>query len=238
MENPLVLKLGRFLDLSHDERRAIENLSVATAECAAGDDILVEGRKAETVALILSGLACRYKCNENGTRRIVGIMVPGDLCDLYAFILKSLDHSISAISKVTFAAIPKERLLALFDDHPRVMRAFWWSTLVDEGTLREWILNSKQPVINRIAHILSEICVRLETVGLAGDHCEIAMRQELLADAVGASRSHVSEALSSLKDQGLVGLNRGSIAVKRVGELQKVGNFNAEYLHLEKSLVR
>src|SRR3954468_16041614 len=178
--NPLVLKLRRFADLDEREIEIVENLSADTTLIAMGADILRQGDKPSTVTLILNGLACRYKLSDAGERQIVGIMVPGDLCDLHAFVLNAMVHSIAALSPVTLTHVPRDKLLELFENEPRITRALWWSTMVDEGTLREWVMNiAKRSAYTGVAHLLSELCMRLQTVGLASeDQCEIKMRQE------------------------------------------------------------
>jgi CRP-like cAMP-binding protein len=237
MENPLVMKLRRFADLSEAEVDAIARLSGQTVSHEPGADVVQQGDKPATVALILEGLACRYKLTESGERQIVGIMVPGDLCDLHAFLLDQMDHSIAALTTLAVTHISKEQLLHLFDTEPRITRALWWSTLVDEGTLREWVMNvATRSALERLAHLLSEICMRLETVGLASSvECEINIRQEDLADAVGLSRAHVNASLAKLQEDGLIELRRGSIKVRDRGGLQKAGQFNQHYLHLQRT---
>jgi CRP-like cAMP-binding protein len=236
MSNPLAMKLKRFVDLSDSEIRAIGQLSGETVSKEAGEDIVREGDRPAAVALILDGLACRYKLSANGDRQIVGIMVPGDLCDLHAFILDEMDHSIAALTQVAVTHVSKDKLLNLFDTDPRITRALWWSTLVDEGTLREWVMNiATRSSYERLAHLLSELCMRLETVGLATDiECDINMRQEDLAHAVGIGRTHVSLSLGQLQKEGLVELRRGSIRVVDVKGLRKAGRFSQQYLHLTK----
>jgi CRP-like cAMP-binding protein len=90
-----------------------------------------------------------------------------------------MDHSVGALTQVTVTHVSREKLLHVFDTEPRITRALWWSTLVDEGTLREWVVNiATRSAYERLAHLLSEICMRLQTVGLASaTECVINIRQ-------------------------------------------------------------
>jgi CRP-like cAMP-binding protein len=201
MWNPLVSKLRHFADLDAREIQIVDGLSADLQTVQMGQDIVRQGDKPRTVTLMLDGLACRYKLTEEGDRQIVGVMVPGDLCDLHAFILNEMDHSIGALTNVSITHVSRDKLMEVFDHEPRITRALWWSTLVDEGTLREWIVNvSTRSAYERLAHLLSEICMRLRTVGLAtGTECEIKIRQQDLGDAVGVGRSHASVSMMRLK---------------------------------------
>jgi|SRR4051812_37122059 CRP-like cAMP-binding protein len=180
MPNPLVSKLRRFADLSMREIQIVDGLSTDHQTVDMGQDIIRQGDKPTTVTLMLDGLACRYKLTEEGERQIVGVMVPGDLCDLHAFILNEMDHSIGALTDVRITHVSRDRLMRVFDREPRITRALWWSTLVDEGTLRERIVNvATRTAYERLAHLLSEICMRLRTMGLATNtECQINIRQQ------------------------------------------------------------
>ena len=236
MQNPLVLKLKKFVDLSDAEVCSIKLLTGETFRKEAGEDIVRQGDKPETVSLILEGIACRYKLTEEGERQIVGMMVPGDLCDLHAFILDEMDHSIAALTPVVVTHIAREKLLSLFDSEPRITRSLWWSTLVDEGTLREWVMNiATRSAYEGLAHLLSEICIRLKTVGLAtSTGCSIKMRHEDLADTVGIGRSHASVSMARLKSEGLIEFSRGTIQILDVEGLMAAGKFNNHYLHFHR----
>jgi DNA-binding GntR family transcriptional regulator len=64
------------------------------------------------------------------------------------------------------------------------------------------------------------------------------MRQVDLADAVGLGRTHVNAALAQLQSEGLLDLGRGHIAIKKIRELMKAGEFNEDYLHLHREVER
>jgi CRP-like cAMP-binding protein len=55
------------------------------------EDILREGDPSPSCHLVISGLACRYKILEDGSRQIMAFLVPGDLCDAEVFILREIE---------------------------------------------------------------------------------------------------------------------------------------------------
>lgn len=71
---------------------------------AARRDIIKEGERPNSVHLILSGFACRYKITAGGTRQIVALLLPGDFCDLHVAILGEMDHSIGTLSNCSAVA--------------------------------------------------------------------------------------------------------------------------------------
>ena len=53
---------------------------------------------------MLSGTACRYKILPGGKRHILTFQYPGDMTDLYSYVMKKLDHAVGALSDCTLCA--------------------------------------------------------------------------------------------------------------------------------------
>ncbi len=145
---------------------------------------------------MLEGFAYRYKLLPDGKRSIFAYLVPGDFCDLNIFILKAMDHSIATLSACTMVDIPRPRILELLE-RPAIARALWWATLVDEATLREWLVNmGRRDAETSIAHLFCEMHLRLKSIGLAdGGEFRLPITQNELADTVGLSAVHVNRSL-------------------------------------------
>jgi CRP-like cAMP-binding protein len=177
--------------------------------------------------------ACRYKFTSDGRRQIMAYLVPGDFCDLHVFILKHMDHSIATLSPCTVVDIPRAHVLEL-TERPAIARALWWATLVDEATLREWLVNiGQREAAQRIAHLLCELLLRLRAVGLAnGDSYELPITQAELGDTTGVSTVHVNRSLQALREAGLITLKAKYLVILDAKRLEKFSGFRANYLHL------
>ena len=160
-------------------------------------------------------------------------LVPGDFCDQHVFILKTMDHSIATLSTCKVVNIPRSRILEMLEN-PRLARALWWATLVDEATLREWLVNiGARPAERRVAHLLCELLVRLGIVGLStGDKYELPITQNELADTVGLSTVHVNRVLQRLRGLELITLKGKNLVILDAAKLIQFSGFNSNYLHL------
>ncbi len=98
-------KLEAFTRLSADDRAALAQVSQNYRFVDARRDLISEGDKPRHIHLILDGWACRYKQLPDGRRQIVSLFVPGDFCDVNVFILKYMDHSIGALTRLKVAMI-------------------------------------------------------------------------------------------------------------------------------------
>lgn len=237
MNNPLVRKLEHFVKLSTDDRDALDDMAAnKVRDCRARYDIIREGDRPDHVNLVLRGWACRYKMLEDGRRQIVSFFVPGDLCDLHVYVLREMDHSIGALTPVTYAQIPREAFEAAMEGRHRVMQGLWWDTLVTAAVQREWTTNiGQRSAAERIAHLLLEMFHRLESVGLTqGNSCEFPLTQNELADAMGMTPVHVNRMLQELRGAGLIELSSRRLVILDHDALARVAQFNPNYLHLQR----
>ena len=162
-------------------------------------DIIDEGEPPSDVHLVLEGFACSYKVLPNGSRQIFAYLIPGDLCDLNAFILDRMDHNIGTLSACRVVDIPRDRILEM-TRRPQIARALMWCRLVEEATLREWLVNiGQRNAEQRIAHLFCEVHLRLKSIGLAdGREFQLPIAQAEIGDTMGISAIHVNRSLQSL----------------------------------------
>jgi CRP-like cAMP-binding protein len=233
MMNRLTRKLEAFAPLPDVDKHILDIVIGEARTVRPRTDLIREGDAPNDVNLILEGFACRYKMLPDGTRQIVAYFVPGDFCDLHVFILKAMDHTIATLSACKVVKIPRARILELME-RPAIARAFWWAALVDEATLREWLINiGARPAEQRIAHLLCELLLRLETVGLTnGNTYELPISQAALADTVSLTSVHVNRVLQRLRGDGLITFKGKHLVILDVARLKALSGFNPNYLHL------
>ena len=235
MPNPFIRKLDCRFTLSEADKSTLKQASAQTRRIAAGVDLISEGDAPNNVHLIQSGFACRYKVLPDGGRSIVAYLVPGDIADLHVSILGVMDHSIATLSACEVVVISQETMDDLSANHPVIDRALRWAGLVDESILREWLVGmGRRPAHQQVAHILCELLVRLEAVGLApGNSYELPITQGDLADMAGLSNIHVNRVLQDLRGQGLIVSKGKTLSIPDVECLKAFAKFNPNYLHLE-----
>jgi CRP-like cAMP-binding protein len=231
--HPLIRKLSNFTIVSEEECRAIVEATRRTTTFAAGDDIVKRGDRIRGVNLLLEGFACRYKM-EDGRRQILAYLVPGDLCDFDAFLLKRMDHSIGALKASKAAIISPTHILKLTDQFPNLTRALWRSSLQDEAITREWVVNiGQRAAYERMAHLFCELFHRLRAIGeIDGKSCPFPLTQIALGDTLGLSSVHVNRTLQELRRNNLVSLRNGRLTINNLSALEAAALFSPDYLHL------
>jgi CRP-like cAMP-binding protein len=195
--------------------------------------VVREGDEAKNSCLLLSGFAFRHKIVGDGGRQIVAIHIRGDMVDLQNSMLGIADHNVQALTQIDVAFIPREAILDVASKYPSVGQAMWHDTLVDGSIHREWTTNiGRRDSRTRMAHLLCEFALRLETAGL-GEQCnyELPMTQEQLADCLGLTPVHVNRTLKTLEADGLLTRTQRAVRIDDWKKLARAGDFNSTYLH-------
>jgi len=233
--------LGRFLRdverhyrLPDDDRRALLDLPLRQRQLDAGSYLVREGSVPSVCSVLVEGFAYRQKVTGEGARQILSVCIAGDAIDLQNIFLDISDHAVQMLTRGTVADVPREALQELVLTRPAIGRVLIQLTLIEASILREWVVNvGRRDARERIAHILCEFAVRLETRGLAsGDGFELPMTQEQLADATGLTSVHVNRVLKALEADGLIERRRRHIQYPNWRALQDAGDFSRRYLHV------
>ncbi|MBP1804894.1 Crp/Fnr family transcriptional regulator [Rubellimicrobium aerolatum] len=233
--NPLIRRLDNYARLSAEDRAAVQRLCAEKVQrFAAKDDVIREGEEPRVIRLVVDGWACRYKHLEDGRRQVVGLFLPGDLCDLNVFVLREMDHFVGAITALTLAQITRDAFEEATLAHPRLLQSLWWDSLVTMAIQREWLLNlGSRTAFERITHLLCEIFLRLRAAGRArGQSCEFPLTQAIIADIAGLSTVHVSRTFQAIRDERLVEIRNRVMTIPDIDALMAASLFNPNYLHL------
>jgi len=233
MSNTFVTKLSRHGRLPAEDMDLLNSVCRTQRDVPAHQDLIREGDEPGPIFVILNGWACRYKLLPEGTRQITSFLMPGDCCDLHASVLDRMEHSIATLTAARVALIGRKQMEELIETRPAITRAFWWTQLVDEDTLRAWIVSmGRRDSLQRVAHLMCELYVRALNIGLAvGDRFEMPLTQIVLGDALGLTPVHVNRVLRKLRISGVMSLSRGNLVIADVGKLALIAGFDDNYLH-------
>ncbi len=145
----------------------------------------------------------------------------------------AIDHSIATLTTALIALVPRGILQTLIETRPAINRAYLWNQLVDQETLRAWIVSmGRRNGLQRVAHLMCELHVRARNVGLTqGDRLELPLTQTVIGDALGLTPIHVNRVLRKLRIGGVMTLSGGSLVIADLGKLVIVAGFDDNYLH-------
>lgn len=217
------------------EEAAMRAIMSEPKQVRADKRLVRSGTDLDVSIILLDGIACRFKDLKNGERQITELHVPGDFVDLHSFTLKRLDHEIGTLTDVVIATVRHEELRRITENFPHLTRLYWYCTNVDAAIHREWEVSlGRRTALARVAHILCELSLRLEIVGLAKDGAyDLNLTQTDLAECVGLTAIHVNRTLRQLREDGVVTFRKGRVEIRDWQRLQRLADFNPNYLYLQ-----
>jgi CRP-like cAMP-binding protein len=231
-------RTGRFLmgrlrsAMTGQEKQAVEELIESEHKLAGGDAIARRGAECSHSTILIEGFAIRA-IERGGRRHIVSLQVPGDFVDLQGFALKRLDHDILALGPANVGRVSHARIRQVIDRQPHLARLLWFSTLLDAAIHREWILKLEDlGAAQRVAHVICEICQRLDMVGLDGPGgFSLPLTQAQLASMCGTTTVHMSRALRRLREETGATFRHGKLQYPDPGALAAFCDYDPSYLY-------
>lgn len=226
----LVRKLGTFMPLSDRETACLAELQSTATPVKAGKELVHEGQTGHLAYILQAGWACSFKLLPDGGRQIIAFPLPGDCVGLRSVLLRTSDHSFSALTDVVVSSVEASRMIQIFNEFPRLGAAILWAASRDEAMVVEHLVSiGRRTAIERTAHFFLELSERLRLVGLATEK-EFAcpLNQYVLADALGLSAIHVNRVLRQLRERKLMTLKDRKVTIQNIGKLQELAGFQEQ----------
>jgi CRP-like cAMP-binding protein len=226
----LAKKLGTFMQLSEREAECLAGLQRSAISMKAGKGLVHEGQTGHLAYILQSGWACSFKLLPDGGRQIIAFPLPGDCVGLRSVLLRTSDHSFSALTDVVVSSVEASRMMEIFNEFPRLGAAILWAASRDEAMVVEHLVSiGRRTAIERTAHFFLELAERLRLVGLANDN-EFAcpLNQYVLADALGLSAIHVNRVLRQLRERNLLTLKERMVTVHDMRKLKELAGFQEQ----------
>ena len=231
-DHPFVVELRAHSPLDANDLAALDRVLDQRLVIKKGKDIVVEGYEYKGLDVIEAGFAVRYTLLHKGGRQIINTLLPGDIVGFPASFFVRAIFSVMAVTKMRLHHIPFEAFIELCEARPKIATAVIWYTAREAAISAHHLVDTgRRAPLERIAHFLLEMHVRLQAVGHASENSfEIPLSQEGIGDAVGLSAPHVNRMLSELKSEGLIAMDGREFRILDRAALQILAEFDPSYL--------
>jgi CRP-like cAMP-binding protein len=191
-----------------------------------GQTILGRTGLVKHFAVLLEGAACGSTQHEDGSRRIYAFHYPGDFLGLHSFLFPRSGElsEVQALTSCSVGTIDGDVLEREMQRHPTLGRALFRAALTEASILRQRLVNTRRPALQRVAHLL---CEQLARLGI--DEGVIPLNQIHIADAEGLSVVHTNRLFQELRQLGVLSKQR-LIEVVNKERLQELAAFDGRYL--------
>ncbi|HYE43426.1 MAG TPA: Crp/Fnr family transcriptional regulator [Caulobacteraceae bacterium] len=231
--NALIQKLERRARLLDEEKAFLADACQPPRKVSAGEDIIRPGDTPQASTLLIEGYTARYGTFDDGRRQLTALHIRGDFVDLHSFLLRTMDHGITALTPCTIAQVPHTTLKVITEQWPHLARVLWLDTLVDGAIHRQWLVSlGRRPALGRLAHLFCELSVRFSLVGL-DDRCfSFPLTQSTVGDMLGLSTVHVNRVAQELRAEGVITWRGGRVQIEDWAGLTRIAEFDPMYLQL------
>ena len=173
-----------------------------------GEIVQLEGKPAEALFFVASGIVKVFKTSAEGKEQILSIAHPGEsFNDIAVLDDGPSPASVQAMTPVTLYRISRDELHTILREHPEVARN---TTRVLAERTRQLVSLvedlSFRHIINRVARVLLENAGNGSTPGTR-------LTQQEMAAMVGSVREVVARSLKDLEAEGVIHLERHRIRI-------------------------
>jgi CRP/FNR family cyclic AMP-dependent transcriptional regulator len=189
----------------------------------AGASLFLEGDRATTVVVVVSGRVKVFSLTEQGEEVVLAVRGPGALLgELSAVDGGERSTSVAALEPVIALVVPAPEFVAFLNGHAgaaMVLLRLITSRLRDAD--RKRVEFGAYDIPARVAGRLVELADRFGEPDPHGVRISVPLSQDELAGWVGASREAVAKALRVLRDRGLVTTGRRTMTVLDLDGLRR-----------------
>lgn len=198
-------RFSHYIALTDDERAALEPAEADRRLVRRGATILEEGARSQEIYVVQKGWLQSSVLLGNGGRQIMRVCLPGDIFGLSALAYDEATETVTALTEATLCLFSRERLSALFRDHPRLAALLFAMTTAERVGLADRLASiGRTPARARVASLLCDIFTRLRLSDPDTDSVHVPLTQEEIGDATGLTSVHVNRMVRGLVDDGII----------------------------------
>lgn len=110
---PLFKRLPHYAELTESDFAPLRTLPAQTQVAERGRDIVVAGEAFKRAFIVERGWVIRYQMLKDERRRVLNVLMPGDMFGLQVFVAAEADHSVMAVTDMNLLTIAPVAALAV-----------------------------------------------------------------------------------------------------------------------------
>lgn len=200
-------KVPIFSNLSHEELLEIVN-TTGHNTYKKGENIFLEGNKAQTLYLINEGKIKLFKYTKDGKQQILHILSDGDFFgELNLFKDSEYGFSAEAIVPTKICTLTKEKMKSIIIEKPEIgikILEIVGDRLSKVESLAQHLATND--VDSRLAYLLIDMMESYGKISKRGIEVELPISREDMSNYTGVARETISRKLKKFEEEGLIEL--------------------------------
>lgn len=222
----LAERLSHYVRLSDTERESLDRLEENQRSYRRGAVVICENEAPRELFVVRSGWLHSSAVLGNGSRQIMRFHFQGDILGLPLLAFADSPETVTAVTDVTLCPFGRERLAALFVEHPRLGALILGLAVADRVSLADRLASiGRTSARARVGSLICEIFARMRHLGAAdGDGIQLPLTQEDIGDATGLTAVHVNRMMRGLAEDGII--ERTGSQIRLIDEARLVAEAN------------
>lgn len=187
-----------------------------------GDCLFHQGDDFRGVVAIKSGSAKLVADDHYGNEHILKVLLPGELLGFDGFHNGKYQCSAFALEALSFCILPAQSMNDLFQNHPALTRELFRHSSEKINQDKDFIVLSKQPAEEKMAHFLIALSDRMRKRGFSSSEFTLSLTRQEIGNHLGLAMETVSRLLKKFQQQELILVKSKFIVLKNIPKLRAV----------------
>lgn len=206
-----------FAALEQGDSKLAALMGGARQTIKAGATLIEAGSDHPFIYRLIEGWVGRSRELPDARRQFILMFLPGDLFGVKSMFMSRHPDAVMAISQARVERVHYRALHVAYTADSDVASRCLWQIMEEERRLHSWVVSLGQGTAEeRLARLLIDFRGRLIlSRSLPGDalQYDLPLTQIQIADHLGLTSVHVNRVLKSMRDQGIVGVRDGRVAI-------------------------
>lgn len=219
-DNCAMARLCLPLGLSNEDIEKLDSLVTEREVINKGEYLFQSGSPFVNLYAIRSGSFKSFLLRPHGKQQIINFYLPGELLGFHAIAANKYIDSVIALETSSVCKIPFNDLFSLATQIPSLQSHF--INLMSQQFNFDYVINSNQTAMQRLANFLLSISARFKRRGLCATEFNLEMTRDDMGNYLGLATETVSRTFSKLQQRGLIVMNRRQIKIVAFEKLQQL----------------
>jgi CRP/FNR family transcriptional regulator len=208
--------------LTREEISNISQVIQAKKTLHRGDCLFRQGDDFRGILAIKSGSAKLVAVDHHGNEHILKILLPGELLGFDGLYDETYQYSAIALETLSFCELPAQSMNDLFQNKPALTRELFRHGSEQIKKDKDFIVLSKRPAEERLAHFLIDLSDRMKRRGFSCSEFTLSLTRQEIGNHLNLAMETVSRLLKKFHQQELIVVNSQCIELKNIPELRAI----------------
>lgn len=206
--------------LSQEEIDNISQVIKAKKIQQRGDYIFRVGDDFRGVLAIKSGTAKLVSNDHHGNEHILNILLPGELLGFDGLSDNQYKSSAIALETLSFCELPVKSMDDIFQNIPALTRELFRHSSEKMNEDKEFIILSKRPAEEKLAHFLISLSDRLKKRGFSASEFTLSLTRQEIGNHLGLALETVSRLFKKFQQDDLIAIKSKHVKIKDIDRLR------------------